>query len=54
VGKDKPKVMQAEHLSNIFSLAFDCTKTKVLSAGNDDQVILHDLERLGIRKINHR
>lgn len=43
VSKDEPKVMQAEHLSNVFSLDFSCSSEKVISAGNDDQVILHDL-----------
>ncbi|KAK7591051.1 hypothetical protein V9T40_002664 [Parthenolecanium corni] len=39
----KPTVMRSEHNSNIFCLAFDNSITHIYSAGNDDQVILHDL-----------
>jgi len=42
VSKDEPKVMQAEHLSNVFSIDFSCSSSKIISAGNDDQVIVHD------------
>ncbi|XP_037550753.1 DDB1- and CUL4-associated factor 5 [Nematolebias whitei] len=41
----KPVKLKGEHLSNIFCLAFDSTNTKVFSGGNDEQVILHDVER---------
>ena len=37
--------MQAEHGSNVFALALDSCNKKIFSAGNDDQVIVHDLER---------
>ncbi|CAL8111329.1 unnamed protein product [Orchesella dallaii] len=43
VSKDEPKIMQAEHLSNVFSLDFSCSSAKIISAGNDDQVIVHDI-----------
>lgn len=42
----KPTVMRSEHNSNIFCLAFDNSITHIYSAGNDDQVILHDLHTL--------
>ncbi|KAG7202814.1 hypothetical protein KM043_009971 [Ampulex compressa] len=42
-GVDKPMVMKAQHVSNIFCLGYDNSKTKIFSAGNDDQVIVHDL-----------
>ncbi|KAF4089806.1 hypothetical protein AMELA_G00042560 [Ameiurus melas] len=41
----KPIKLKGEHLSNIFCLAFDSTNTRVFSGGNDEQVILHDVER---------
>lgn len=41
----KPVKLKGEHLSNIFCLAFDSTNKKVFSGGNDEQVILHDVER---------
>ncbi|KAJ7988745.1 hypothetical protein DPEC_G00312410 [Dallia pectoralis] len=41
----KPLKLKGEHLSNIFCLAFDSTNTRVFSGGNDEQVILHDVER---------
>ncbi|XP_014214692.1 DDB1- and CUL4-associated factor 5 [Copidosoma floridanum] len=40
----KPVVMKAQHMSNIFCLGYNCSKTKIFSAGNDDQVIVHDLQ----------
>lgn len=43
-GVGKPTVMKAQHVSNIFCLGYDSSKTKIFSAGNDDQVIVHDLE----------
>ncbi|XP_031833772.1 DDB1- and CUL4-associated factor 5 isoform X2 [Nomia melanderi] len=42
-GVGKPAVMKAQHVSNIFCLGYDSSKTKIFSAGNDDQVIVHDL-----------
>ncbi|XP_050454385.1 DDB1- and CUL4-associated factor 5 isoform X2 [Cataglyphis hispanica] len=42
-GMGKPIVMKAQHASNIFCLGYDSSKTKIFSAGNDDQVIVHDL-----------
>ncbi|KAM6912986.1 DDB1- and CUL4-associated factor 5 [Xenentodon cancila] len=44
-GRSKPVKLKGEHLSNIFCLAFDSTNKKVFSGGNDEQVILHDVER---------
>uniref|UniRef100_A0A672SIY2 DDB1- and CUL4-associated factor 5-like n=1 Tax=Sinocyclocheilus grahami TaxID=75366 RepID=A0A672SIY2_SINGR len=41
----KPIKLKGEHLSNIFCLAFDSTNKHVFSGGNDEQVILHDVER---------
>ncbi|XP_056327016.1 DDB1- and CUL4-associated factor 5 [Danio aesculapii] len=41
----KPMKLKGEHLSNIFCLAFDSTNKRVFSGGNDEQVILHDVER---------
>ncbi|XP_061650079.1 DDB1- and CUL4-associated factor 5 isoform X2 [Phyllopteryx taeniolatus] len=41
----KPLKLKGEHLSNIFCLAFDSSNKKVFSGGNDEQVILHDVER---------
>uniref|UniRef100_A0A8C5GL25 Ddb1 and cul4 associated factor 5 n=1 Tax=Gouania willdenowi TaxID=441366 RepID=A0A8C5GL25_GOUWI len=43
--RSKPVKLKGEHLSNIFCLAFDSSNTKVFSGGNDEQVILHDVER---------
>ncbi|XP_015918100.2 uncharacterized protein [Parasteatoda tepidariorum] len=39
----QPTAMKSEHNSNIFCLAFNKSHTKLLSAGNDEQVILHDI-----------
>ncbi|XP_039249234.2 DDB1- and CUL4-associated factor 5-like [Styela clava] len=39
----QPVVMHATHLSNIFCLTFNMTDDKLISSGNDGQVILHDL-----------
>ena len=33
----------SQHLSNIFCLAFDGSERRVFSAGNDKQIIVHDL-----------
>lgn len=35
--------MKGEHQSNIFALAFDASNRHVLSGGNDEQVIVHDV-----------
>lgn len=43
-GIGKPTVMRAEHSSNIFCLGYDNSKSKIFSAGNDDQVIVHNLQ----------
>ncbi|XP_015609773.1 DDB1- and CUL4-associated factor 5 [Cephus cinctus] len=43
-GMGKPMVMKAQHVSNIFCLGYDRSKSKIFSAGNDDQVIVHDLK----------
>lgn len=43
-GMGKPVVMKAQHASNIFCLGYDSSKTKIFSAGNDDQVIVHNLQ----------
>ncbi|XP_069774191.1 DDB1- and CUL4-associated factor 5 isoform X2 [Narcine bancroftii] len=42
--KAKPTQLKGEHLSNIFCLAFDSTNTHLFSGGNDEQVIVHDVE----------
>ncbi|XP_032882748.1 DDB1- and CUL4-associated factor 5 [Amblyraja radiata] len=42
--KAKPTQLKGEHLSNIFCLAFDSTNTNLFSGGNDEQVIVHDVE----------
>ncbi|KAG8179420.1 hypothetical protein JTE90_026320 [Oedothorax gibbosus] len=39
----QPKVMKGEHHSNIFCLGFSYSNAKLFSAGNDEQVILHDV-----------
>jgi WD repeat-containing protein 22 len=43
-GVSKPAAMRAQHISNIFCLGVDSTNSKVFSAGNDDQVIVHDVK----------
>lgn len=43
-GVGKPVVMKTQHNSNIFCLSFDRCKSKIFSAGNDDQVIVHDMK----------
>ncbi|XP_043929922.1 DDB1- and CUL4-associated factor 5 [Protopterus annectens] len=40
----KPLQLKGQHQSNIFCLAFDSENTRIFSGGNDEQVILHDLE----------
>jgi len=39
----KPTFMVAEHHSNIFCIAFDNSDRTILSGGNDEQVIVHDV-----------
>ena len=39
----QPRHMVAEHHSNIFCLAFDNHDRTLLSGGNDEQVIVHDV-----------
>lgn len=43
-GVGSPRAMRAQHLSNIFCLGFDSKNRKLFSAGNDDQVIIHDVQ----------
>ncbi|XP_042203243.1 DDB1- and CUL4-associated factor 5-like isoform X2 [Homarus americanus] len=43
-GNHRPHTMKGEHNSNIFCLSFDSCNTKIFSAGNDEQVIVHDLK----------
>lgn len=43
-GVGSPHAMRAQHVSNIFCLGYDSKNTKLFSAGNDDQVIVHDLK----------
>ncbi|KAL5284063.1 DCAF5 family protein [Megaselia abdita] len=43
-GVEVPSSMCSEHHSNIFSLEFDKFNEKIFSGGNDDLVILHDIE----------
>ncbi|KAI5746116.1 hypothetical protein M8J77_000033 [Diaphorina citri] len=38
-----PKSMEAQHNSNIFTLAFDSQNKVIFSGGNDDHVISHDM-----------
>ncbi|KAM9294101.1 DDB1- and CUL4-associated factor 5 [Gastrophryne carolinensis] len=42
--KAEPIQLKGEHHSNIFCLAFNSGNTRVFSGGNDEQVILHDVE----------
>jgi WD40 repeat protein len=44
VGNETPVVLDAEHQSNVFSLTFDCSQQRIISAGNDDHVIVHDIQ----------
>ncbi|XP_078590919.1 uncharacterized protein LOC144870514 [Branchiostoma floridae x Branchiostoma japonicum] len=38
----QPAEMKGHHISNIFCLAFSSDNSRIFSAGNDEQVILHD------------
>lgn len=42
-GASEPQVMKNQHYSNIFCLRFNNDNSRVLSGGNDDAVIVHDL-----------
>ncbi|XP_001848250.2 DDB1- and CUL4-associated factor 5 [Culex quinquefasciatus] len=42
--KESPVAMQKQHLSNIFCLGMDSKNTRIFSGGNDDVVIVHDVE----------
>ena len=35
-------VMNAEHLSNVFCLAMTNDNHRIMSGGNDEQIIIHD------------
>ncbi|XP_067119886.1 DDB1- and CUL4-associated factor 5-like [Centruroides vittatus] len=43
-GVSHPIAMLGEHNSNIFCLGFDTGHTRLFSAGNDEQVVVHDIE----------
>uniref|UniRef100_A0A4W3I9H1 DDB1 and CUL4 associated factor 5 n=1 Tax=Callorhinchus milii TaxID=7868 RepID=A0A4W3I9H1_CALMI len=49
--KAKPTQLKGEHQSNIFCLAFDSTNTRLYSGGNDEQVIVHDVETTEILNV---
>ncbi|CAF1210063.1 unnamed protein product [Adineta ricciae] len=40
-----PIVLSATHLSNIFSIKFDNQNKRIISAGNDEQILVHDIEK---------
>ncbi|CAF1285891.1 unnamed protein product [Adineta steineri] len=40
-----PIVLNATHLSNIFSIKFDNQNKRIISAGNDEQILVHDIEK---------
>ncbi|XP_063977843.1 DDB1- and CUL4-associated factor 5 [Diachasmimorpha longicaudata] len=42
-GVGQPMAMRGQHGSNIFCLGYNSSNSKIFSAGNDDQVIVHDL-----------
>lgn len=43
-GVGQPQGMRGEHTSNIFCMAFDSGNRRMFSAGNDEQVMIHDTE----------
>lgn len=43
-GPGRPHTMKGRHNSNIFCLCFDSCGRTVFSAGNDEQVVVHDVE----------
>lgn len=44
LGQGAPVQMKKQHESNIFCLGFDNSNSRIFSGGNDDTVILHDIE----------
>ncbi|CAF4883482.1 unnamed protein product [Rotaria sp. Silwood1] len=40
-----PTLLKATHLSNIFSIKFDNQNRRIISAGNDEQILVHDIEK---------
>ncbi len=40
----KIETMNAQHFSNVFTLAWDNEDKKIFSGGNDSQLIVHDVE----------
>ncbi|KAH8030248.1 hypothetical protein HPB51_006680 [Rhipicephalus microplus] len=42
-GPGRPQAMKGHHNSNIFCLCFDSCHKTVFSAGNDEQVVIHDV-----------
>ncbi|UJR34147.1 hypothetical protein I4U23_021554 [Adineta vaga] len=40
-----PIALNATHLSNIFSIKFDNQNRRIISAGNDEQILVHDIEK---------
>ncbi|CAF0772507.1 unnamed protein product [Rotaria sordida] len=40
-----PTSLKATHLSNIFSIKFDNQNRRIISAGNDEQILIHDIEK---------
>lgn len=49
-GISEPRSMKNHHYSNIFCLAFNNDSTKILSGGNDDAVIVHDVKTYSLKK----
>ncbi|XP_064489573.1 DDB1- and CUL4-associated factor 5-like [Ornithodoros turicata] len=43
-GRGSPRSMKGRHNSNIFCLSFDSKREHIFSAGNDEQVLVHDVE----------
>jgi DDB1- and CUL4-associated factor 5 len=41
--KPSPHIMRGQHHSNIFTLAWDNENNKIISGGNDSQIIVHDV-----------
>lgn len=44
LGQGAPVQMKKQHESNIFCLGYDNSNRKIFSGGNDDTVIVHDIE----------
>lgn len=54
-GEGSPVSMRTNHLSNIFCLDFDSKNSRIFSGGNDDQLLVHDIQtRLLVDKILHK